>query len=164
MSQAPSKPSGPFACAGDGQCVWHATSQLVCLHMQVMTSVYGVTQLGARDQISSRLKERGIVADEHSSRAASYGAKACPRGHPTTGSSQLGPEAGAHASGYVLVSECRLPLFLVLRLSHGTGGCLPCLPALCPKPQAVCTGQWQPECCCKAVLLASPHACSTFCQ
>ena len=40
-----------------------------------MTSVYGVTQLGAKDQIINRLKERGIVSDEHVSRAANYGAK-----------------------------------------------------------------------------------------
>ena len=42
---------------------------------QVMTSVYGVTQLGAKDQIINRLRERGIVSDEHVSRAANYGAK-----------------------------------------------------------------------------------------
>ena len=47
---------------------------------QVMTSVYGVTQLGAKDQIINRLKERGIVSDEHVSRAANYGAKVQPDG------------------------------------------------------------------------------------
>lgn len=30
----------------------------------VMTSVYGVTYIGARDQIMKRLKERGVIVDE----------------------------------------------------------------------------------------------------
>lgn len=30
----------------------------------VMTSVYGVTYVGARDQIKRRLKERGAIADD----------------------------------------------------------------------------------------------------
>ena len=30
----------------------------------VMTSVYGVTFIGARDQIKKRLKERGCIADD----------------------------------------------------------------------------------------------------
>lgn len=30
----------------------------------VMTSVYGVTYIGARDQIKRRLKERGAIADD----------------------------------------------------------------------------------------------------
>ena len=30
----------------------------------VMTSVYGVTYIGARDQIKKRLKERGTIADD----------------------------------------------------------------------------------------------------
>lgn len=30
----------------------------------VMTSVYGVTYIGARDQIKRRLKERGMFADD----------------------------------------------------------------------------------------------------
>jgi len=30
----------------------------------VMTSVYGVTYVGAREQIKKRLKERGAIADE----------------------------------------------------------------------------------------------------
>lgn len=30
----------------------------------VMTSVYGVTYVGARDQIKRRLKERGSIADD----------------------------------------------------------------------------------------------------
>lgn len=30
----------------------------------VMTSVYGVTYVGARDQIKRRLKERGVIPDE----------------------------------------------------------------------------------------------------
>lgn len=36
----------------------------------VMTSVYGVTYIGARDQIKRRLKERGVLTDE----AEIYGA------------------------------------------------------------------------------------------
>lgn len=30
----------------------------------VMTSVYGVTYVGAREQIKRRLKERGVIADD----------------------------------------------------------------------------------------------------
>lgn len=30
----------------------------------VMTSVYGVTYVGAREQINRRLKERGLIADD----------------------------------------------------------------------------------------------------
>ena len=30
----------------------------------VMTSVYGVTYVGARQQIKRRLKERGVIADD----------------------------------------------------------------------------------------------------
>eukprot|EP00123_Amoebidium_parasiticum_P015875 comp23188_c1_seq1/m.37609 comp23188_c1_seq1/g.37609 ORF comp23188_c1_seq1/g.37609 comp23188_c1_seq1/m.37609 type:complete len:1156 (-) comp23188_c1_seq1:104-3571(-) len=38
----------------------------------VMTSVYGVTFIGAREQIRNRLKERGDIADEHISPASNY--------------------------------------------------------------------------------------------
>lgn len=31
----------------------------------VMTSVYGVTFVGAREQIKKRLKERGVIADDN---------------------------------------------------------------------------------------------------
>ncbi|KAL3346622.1 hypothetical protein AABB24_025189 [Solanum stoloniferum] len=42
----------------------------------VMTSVYGVTYIGARDQIKRRLKERGAIADDSELfGAASYAAK-----------------------------------------------------------------------------------------
>ncbi|KAG6473487.1 DNA-directed RNA polymerase 1B, mitochondrial-like [Zingiber officinale] len=42
----------------------------------VMTSVYGVTYIGARDQIKRRLKDRGVFADQRElSSAASYAAK-----------------------------------------------------------------------------------------
>lgn len=42
----------------------------------VMTSVYGVTYVGARDQIKKRLKERNAIADDNESFAAScYAAK-----------------------------------------------------------------------------------------
>ncbi|KAG2710877.1 hypothetical protein I3760_04G049900 [Carya illinoinensis] len=42
----------------------------------VMTSVYGVTYIGARDQIKRRLKERGAIADEAELfRASCYAAK-----------------------------------------------------------------------------------------
>lgn len=42
----------------------------------VMTSVYGVTYIGARDQIKKRLKERGAIADDSELFAAScYAAK-----------------------------------------------------------------------------------------
>lgn len=41
-----------------------------------MTSVYGVTYVGARDQIKRRLKERGTIADDGEMFAAScYAAK-----------------------------------------------------------------------------------------
>lgn len=42
----------------------------------VMTSVYGVTYIGARDQIKRKLKERGAIDDESELfGAACYGAK-----------------------------------------------------------------------------------------
>lgn len=42
----------------------------------VMTSVYGVTYIGARDQIKRRLKERGFIEDDKELFAAScYAAK-----------------------------------------------------------------------------------------
>lgn len=42
----------------------------------VMTSVYGVTYIGARDQIKKRLKERdGIADDEELFAASCYAAK-----------------------------------------------------------------------------------------
>lgn len=42
----------------------------------VMTSVYGVTYIGARDQIKKRLKEREIIIDENEMfSAACYAAK-----------------------------------------------------------------------------------------
>lgn len=42
----------------------------------VMTSVYGVTYIGARDQIKRRLRERGGIADDSALYAAScYAAK-----------------------------------------------------------------------------------------
>ncbi|KAG8659680.1 hypothetical protein MANES_02G061300v8 [Manihot esculenta] len=42
----------------------------------VMTSVYGVTYIGARDQIKRRLKERGLIADEAEIfRSSCYAAK-----------------------------------------------------------------------------------------
>lgn len=42
----------------------------------VMTSVYGVTYIGARDQIKRRLKERGVIEDDKELFAAScYAAK-----------------------------------------------------------------------------------------
>ncbi|CAN6446738.1 unnamed protein product [Victoria cruziana] len=42
----------------------------------VMTSVYGVTYIGARDQIKRRLKERNEIPDDHVFGAACYAAKA----------------------------------------------------------------------------------------
>lgn len=42
----------------------------------VMTSVYGVTYIGAREQIKSRLKERGVIEDDRELFSAScYAAK-----------------------------------------------------------------------------------------
>jgi len=42
----------------------------------VMTSVYGVTYIGARDQIKRRLKERGVFDDDvELFRASCYAAK-----------------------------------------------------------------------------------------
>lgn len=42
----------------------------------VMTSVYGVTYIGARDQIKRRLKERNAIADDNELfSAACYAAK-----------------------------------------------------------------------------------------
>lgn len=41
-----------------------------------MTSVYGVTYIGARDQIKKRLKERGAIADDSELfQASCYAAK-----------------------------------------------------------------------------------------
>lgn len=43
-----------------------------------MTSVYGVTYVGAREQIKRRLKERGVIADDTELFGAScYAAKVC---------------------------------------------------------------------------------------
>ena len=78
-----------------------------------MTSVYGVTQLGARDQIVSRLKERGMVSDEHTSRAAAYGAKVRSPACPSTVFSHLGPGARAHWSSPVLVRGNNMHVSLV---------------------------------------------------
>lgn len=42
----------------------------------VMTSVYGVTYIGARDQIKRRLKERAVIEDDGEMFAAAcYAAK-----------------------------------------------------------------------------------------
>ena len=41
----------------------------------VMTSVYGVTTLGARDQVAARLRERGWPNNHHLRKIAMYGAK-----------------------------------------------------------------------------------------
>lgn len=41
----------------------------------VMTSVYGVTFIGARNQILSRLKERGLPDESAMYRASCYAAK-----------------------------------------------------------------------------------------
>ena len=47
----------------------------------VMTSVYGVTYIGAREQIKRRLKERGAIADDVELFGAScYAAKVMERG------------------------------------------------------------------------------------
>ena len=48
------------------------------LAVQVMTSVYGVTATGARDQVRNRLKERGAqhdLEDDVAFALAVYGAK-----------------------------------------------------------------------------------------
>ena len=48
-----------------------------------MTSVYGVTYIGARDQIKRRLKERGAIADDAELfGAACYAAKVWTRRWP----------------------------------------------------------------------------------
>ena len=47
----------------------------------VMTSVYGVTFVGARHQIGNRLKERGWEDDRLVYKASCYGAQVSP--HPT---------------------------------------------------------------------------------
>ena len=46
---------------------------------QVMTSVYGVTHIGAREQVSSRLRERGVpdMNEEELFRVSNYAAKVC---------------------------------------------------------------------------------------
>lgn len=41
----------------------------------VMTSVYGVTYIGARDQIKKRLKERGAISEDDVFGCACYAAK-----------------------------------------------------------------------------------------
>ena len=49
----------------------------------VMTSVYGVTYIGARDQIKRRLKERGVIIDDKELFGAScYAAKVRNTGLP----------------------------------------------------------------------------------
>ena len=49
----------------------------------VMTSVYGVTYIGARDQIKRRLKERGVITDDKELFGAScYAAKVRNTGLP----------------------------------------------------------------------------------
>lgn len=51
----------------------------------VMTSVYGVTYIGARDQIKRRLKERGVITDDKEIFGAScYAAKVTNAGTSTT--------------------------------------------------------------------------------
>ena len=45
----------------------------------VMTSVYGVTFVGARHQISSRLSERGWDDEKLLYKTSTYGAKVCCR-------------------------------------------------------------------------------------
>jgi DNA-directed RNA polymerase len=47
----------------------------------VMTSVYGVTFIGARNQIMSRLKERGLGDEQEMFRAACYAAKVSRKSH-----------------------------------------------------------------------------------
>lgn len=41
----------------------------------VMTSVYGVTFIGARQQISNRLKDKGWTDDDSIFRVSNYGAR-----------------------------------------------------------------------------------------
>lgn len=46
----------------------------------VMTSVYGVTYIGAREQIKRRLEERGVITDDRLLfSAACYAAKVSER-------------------------------------------------------------------------------------
>ena len=52
----------------------------------VMTSVYGVTFIGARQQISNRLKDKGWTHDNTIFRVSNYGARVricclCVQGH-----------------------------------------------------------------------------------
>jgi len=47
----------------------------------VMTSVYGITYVGARQQMSNRLKDKGWTDDEAIFRTASYAARVRPS-HP----------------------------------------------------------------------------------
>lgn len=55
----------------------------------VMTSVYGVTYVGAREQIKRRLEEKGCIADEKSMfNASCYAANVCFQLNPHYSSSQ----------------------------------------------------------------------------
>lgn len=56
-----------------------AVLNVLCLDLQVkqtvMTSVYGVTYIGARQQMTSRLKDKGWTQEDVIFKASSYGAK-----------------------------------------------------------------------------------------
>ncbi|KAG6471691.1 hypothetical protein ZIOFF_069137 [Zingiber officinale] len=82
----------------------------------VMTSVYGVTYIGARDQIKRRLKDRGVFADQRElSSAASYAAK--------TTLTALGEmfESARCIMGWL--GDCAKATFSQLRLLLADNGC-----------------------------------------
>lgn len=55
----------------------------------VMTSVYGVTYVGAREQIKRRLEEKGCITDEKSMfNVSCYAANVCCQLNPHYSSSQ----------------------------------------------------------------------------
>lgn len=56
----------------------------------VMTSVYGVTFVGARQQISARLTERGWDNERLVYKTSSYGARVSPHAWPGTSSAHQG--------------------------------------------------------------------------
>jgi hypothetical protein len=67
----------------------------------VMTSVYGVTFIGARHQIAARLKERGWQTDESATfKASTYGAKARAALPPLPQRAAARPAPAASLAGF----------------------------------------------------------------
>jgi len=72
----------------------------------VMTSVYGVTFIGARHQIAARLKERGWQTDESATfKASTYGAKARAAPPPLPQRAAARPAPAANLAGRARAGE-----------------------------------------------------------